>query len=70
MKIIQLYRIIESTGATTISPREPESGEYYLDRFRVIADENKVLRRNGAIYGPMTDTDTNEGWEEIDQPKQ
>lgn len=68
MKIIQLYRIINEQGQTTVTPNQPESGEYFTDRYRLVADEGKALQHNGIYVGMMTDTDTLEEWTEIEDP--
>lgn len=65
MNVIQLYRTINAEGKTTsVSPRKPEEGTYFEDRYRIVADPNKELWKDGVNYGVMLDVDSLEGWSE------
>ena len=65
MYIKPLYRFKRADGGITVSPVKPE-GEY-TELVRLIADDGKVLT-NGETVTPCVDTDTAEGWWEIDAP--
>ncbi len=64
MKIIPLYRYTRPDGGVTVSPVKP-AGEY-TEAFRLVAEEGKLLAREGAEPTPCTDTDSAEGWYEIE----
>lgn len=66
MQIITLYKYKRADGGTTISPVKPE-GEY-TEMVRLVADEGKALT-NGETVTSCVDTDTAEGWTEIDEPE-
>lgn len=65
MQIITLYKYKRADGGTTISPVKPE-GES-TEMARLVADEGKALT-NGETVTSCVDTDTPEGWTEIDEP--
>lgn len=67
MQIINLYKYIRENGGTTVSPIKPECD--YTEMYRLIADESKVLVKDD-IMTSCIDTDTPEGWEEIDEEKE
>lgn len=65
MNVIQLYRVENAEGKTTsVSPRKPEEGAYFEDRFRIVADPGKELWKDDINYGTMLDVDSLEGWTE------
>ena len=66
MQKITLYRYSRPDGGVTNSPVKPENEEY-TTRYRLIADEGKTLV-NGDITAECIDTDSAEGWNEIDCP--
>ena len=68
MQIITLYRYQRPEGGVTVSPVMPEGVEY-TTKFRLIADEGKILV-NGDIMTGCTDVDSEEGWSEIDAPEE
>jgi hypothetical protein len=68
MQIITLYRYVRADGGITVSPNKPE-GEY-TEMYRLIADEGLVLTYNGEIVGEVIDTDTTEGWTEVEKPEE
>lgn len=64
MKIIKLYKYIRPEGGVTVSPIMPE-GEY-TEMVRLVADEGKLLTKDGENLTSCVDTDTAEGWYEVD----
>ena len=66
MQIITLYKYKRADGGTTISPVKPE-GEY-TEMVRLVADEGKVLTRDGENFTTCVDTETADRWTEIDDP--
>ena len=69
MQVITLYRYERPEGGITISPVAPELGIEYTTAVRLIADEGKVLTKDDSIVTAV-DTDSELGWEEIDEPKE
>ena len=65
MQIKPLYRFKRPSGGITVSPIKPDCE--YTEKVRLIADEGKALT-NGETVAPCVDTDTAEGWWEIDAP--
>ena len=63
MQIIKLYKYIREDGGTTVSPKKPDCE--YAEMVRLVADEGKLLT-NGEIETPCIDTDTADGWMEVD----
>lgn len=68
MEIIKLYKYIRPEGGVTVSPVMPE-GEY-TEMVRLVADEGKLLTKDGENLTSCVDTDTSEGWYEVDAPKE
>ena len=68
MEIIKLYRFIRPEGGVTVSPVMPE-GEY-TEMVRLVADENKLLTKDGENLTSCVDTETSEGWYEVEEPKE
>lgn len=66
MQIIPLYKYTREGGGTTTSPIKPECE--YTEMVRLIADEGKLLT-DGETVTSCVDTDTAEGWTEIDDPE-
>jgi len=66
MQAITLYRYKRANGGITVSPIKPECE--YTEMARLIADEGKALT-NGETVTHCVDTDTEEGWWEIDDPE-
>ena len=66
MQTITLYRYSREGGGITVSPIKPDGVNYEI-RYRLIADEGKTLV-NGDITAECIDTDSTEGWNEIDCP--
>ena len=67
MQIIKLYKYKRENGGTTVSPVMPE-GEY-TEMVRLIAEEGKELV-NGEQRTTCIDTETAEGWVEVDALKE
>lgn len=67
MQIVPLYRFKRPSGGITVSPIKPECE--YTELVRLIADEGKLLT-DGETVTPCIDTDTAEGWWEIDEPEE
>ena len=67
MKIIPLYRYEREDGGITVSPIKPECE--YTEKVRLVADDGKILTYHGEIYGEVVDTDSADGWGEVDNPE-
>ena len=48
MTIVNLYRYQRADGGYTVSPVKPEDGIEYVQRYRLIADDDKAIT-NGTI---------------------
>lgn len=68
MQAITLYRYNRADGGVTISPVKPD-GEY-TKMVRLIADEGKVLTKDGVNFTTCTDVESAEGWYEVDAPEE
>lgn len=68
MQIITLYRYNRADGGVTISPVKPD-GEY-TEMVRLVADEGKVLTKDGENFTTCTDVESSEGWYEVDAPEE
>lgn len=64
MQTITLYKYKRADGGVTISPIKPDVE--YTEMVRLVADEGKVLTKDGENFTACTDTDTAEGWYEVD----
>ena len=69
MKTIKLFRYNREDGGVTVSPEKPE-GKEYTEMYRVIADEGMLVTQDGENKYPAIDTDTNEGWYEVEDDTQ
>lgn len=67
MFIKELYCYEREEGKVTVSTEKPDC-EYSL-RFRLIADEDKELTKDGENFTTCIDVDSTEGWYEVDAPK-
>lgn len=63
MQKITLYRVKNADGSVTITPKEPEQYESTL--YRLVADEGMELVK-GEERTIAVDTDSVEGWEEVE----
>lgn len=68
MQIIQLYRYIRPDGGVTVSPVKPEGD--YTEMVRLVADEHKLLTKDGENLTSCVDTETEAGWYEVDAPEE
>lgn len=68
MEIIKLYKYNRPEGGVTVSPVMPE-GEY-TEMVRLVADESKLLTKDGENLTSCVDTETSEGWYEVEEPKE
>jgi hypothetical protein len=68
MQTITLYKYQRADGGTTISPVKPECE--YTEMYRLVADEGKALTKDGVDLFPCVDTDTVDGWYEVDAPEE
>ena len=59
-----LYKFHRADGGITVSPIEPDA-EYTIC-YRLMADEGKALTLDGVDLFNVVDTDTVEGWYEVD----
>jgi hypothetical protein len=59
-----LYKYKRENGGTTVSPIKPDCE--YAEMVRLIADEGKALTKDGEKLTPCVDTDTADGWYEVD----
>lgn len=66
MQIITLYKYQRADGGVSVSPVKPE-GEY-TEMYRLVADEGKALTKDGENLTTCVDTDTADGWYEVDDP--
>lgn len=67
MQVITLYKYEREDGKITVSPNKPTDKEY-IEKYRLVADEGKVLTYNGEIVGEVIDTDSLDGWAETEKP--
>lgn len=68
MEIIKLYKFIRPEGGVTVSPIMPE-GEY-TEMVRFVADVGKLLIKDGENFTSCVDTDSVDGWYEVDEPEE
>lgn len=66
MIVKELYCFEREEGKVTVSTEKPE-GDYSL-RFRLIADEEKELTKDGENFTTCIDVDSTEDWYEVDIP--
>ena len=64
MRTIPLYRYRREDGGITVSPIKPNCE--YTDMIRLVADEGKVLTKDGMNTAPCVDVVSAEGWTEIE----
>ena len=68
MQIKDLYKYTREDGGITISPNKPDCECTLL--YRIIADEGKVLTKDGINHTICADVASTEGWYEIDMPEE
>ena len=69
MQIINLYKYERESGKITVSPIKPED-KPYTEMFRLVADEGMTLTYNGMVVGAVIDTDSLDGWAEVEKPEE
>ena len=68
MKYIPLYRYERPDGGITVSPIKPEDTEF-TEEVRLVADEGKLLTKDGVNTTPCVDVESDEGWYEVEEPE-
>lgn len=68
MTIITLYRYIKNNGDTVFSPRRPN--KEHTEYVRLIADDGKILTKDGVTFYHIIDQESQEGWYEVESPQQ
>lgn len=68
MQTIILYKFKRADGGTTVSTSKPDGD--YTEMYRLVADEGKALTKDGVDLYPCVDTDTVDGWYEVDAPEE
>jgi hypothetical protein len=66
MKNIPLYKFQRKDGGITVSPNKPDCE--YTTSYRLIADEGMTLTNDDEHFYSVIDTDSIEGWREIEEP--
>ena len=70
MIVKPLYKITREDGGITITPNKPSDDiEYTEGGVRIIAEEDKYVTKDGINSFSVYDTDSSDGWYEIDRPK-
>lgn len=69
MKIKMLYKTVRADGGVTVSPDKPKNEEY-SEMFRLIADDGKLLTIDGKNTFLCVDSETADGWYEVDAPEE
>lgn len=64
MIIKPLYRYKRENGGVTVSPEKPQGDCEEL--VRIVAEENKLITKDGVNMFSCIDTDTAEGWYEVE----
>jgi hypothetical protein len=68
MQPIKLYKYNRKNGGVTVSPIKPDCE--YTEMVRLVADEGKALTNDGENFTSCIDTDTANGWYEVDAPEE
>jgi hypothetical protein len=63
MEIVNLYRYERDGGGITVSPIQPETDCTVM--YRLIADEGKVLTKDGQNFTVCVDVEEIDGWREV-----
>lgn len=66
MQIVNLYRYEEPHGIVVTPIQRSETDVPHA--YRLIADDGKQLAKNGTDLTGCIDTDSAEGWYEVDDP--
>lgn len=65
MTVIDLYKYDTETGFT-VTPIKPNDDVIYESMYRLVADKNKSLTRDHIEFYSVIDTETLDGWQEVD----
>ena len=68
MQVKKLYLYNSPGIGTIVTLNEPDA--YYSELVRIIADEGKVVTRNGTDLFTVVDADSATGFYEIDAPEE
>lgn len=68
MTVKKMYRFKRADGGVTVSPIKPECE--YTEMSRIIADKGKAVTKDGVNFFAVIDTDSAEGWREVDAPEE
>lgn len=68
MEIRELYRYEREQGKVTVSTEKPNCE--YTVVYRIIASENHLVTQDGINKYSVIDTDTKDGWYEVEEPKE
>ena len=63
MTVKELYCYERKEGKVTVSTEKPDCG--YSLRFRLIADDDKELTKDGENFTTCIDVNSTEGWYEV-----
>lgn len=66
MKTIKLYKYPCGGGVITVTPK-PHRG-IHTEMVRLVADEGKVLTKDGTTFFKVIDVDSAEDWMEVEDP--
>lgn len=64
MTIKEIYYYEREKGKITVSPEKPDM-EYQIN-FRLIADSEKILTKDGLYFTSCVDVISPDGWYEVD----
>ena len=67
MEIKPLYRYEREDGGITVSLKKPDCE--YAEKMRLVADEGKMLTKDGENLCRVIDVDSADGWYEVDAPE-
>lgn len=66
MKIIPLYHYKRENGGVTVSPIKPSCE--YTEQLRLVADDDKMLTKDGCDLRGVVDVTSVDGWYEVEEP--
>ena len=64
MQIVPIYKYTRPDGGVTVSPVKPDGD--YTEMVRLVADEGMVLTQDEVTFTSCVDTDTADGWYEVE----
>jgi hypothetical protein len=62
---IPIYKYERGDGGISVSPIKPDCE--YTEMVRLVTDEGKMLTKDGVNLYYSTDTETADGWYEVDE---